>query len=90
MQDQRELGTRDLATGPCVSLISKVDTQASLGCQAGLEEGMSDRTFRSRPGWASACCPEGLDTELDAHCPSQTTQSGALPSLVCVWHVPRT
>ena len=51
---------------------------------------MSDRTFWSRPGWASACCPEGLDTELDAHCPSQTPQSGAPPSLVCVWHVPGT
>nr|CAI9708507.1 unnamed protein product [Rangifer tarandus platyrhynchus] len=39
VQDQRELGSGDLATRLCVGLIPKVDTQASLGCQAGLEKG---------------------------------------------------
>lgn len=80
VQDQRELGTEDLATRPCVGLIPKVDTRASL------EKGVSDRTFWSRPGWASACCPKVLDSELDAHCPHRIPDQGC-PHPWCVWHV---
>lgn len=84
VQDQRELGSGDLATRLCVGLIPKVDTQASLGCQAGLEKGVSDGSFWRRPGWASTCCPEDLDSELDAHCPRWTPDRGCpLPWCVC-------